>query len=195
MLKRIVLSLVLAATATSVSWALFEKEEKRESAESAKMQLEQAPTAVQAAMKKAAGKAKITKVEKENEDGRTCYEAGWKVGDVDHEVVVSEAGHVMETEVSVIPDAVPKAVRMAARRRLPKGAKAEFEIKTVTLYEVAAMVDGKEIEMLVDPTGRVVELEADDEHDEVDADEEHEDEDGDEENDDDDDDHDEDHEE
>tara|TARA_A100001391_G_C5075396_1_gene279119 strand:+ start:797 stop:1378 length:582 start_codon:yes stop_codon:yes gene_type:complete len=188
MLKRIVLSLVLATTATSVSWALFEeREEKSESSESAKIQLDQTPAAVQKAIRKAAGKAKITKVEKETDDGRTCYEAGWKVGDVDQEVVVSKTGDVMETEMAVTADAVPAAVRKAAAKHSPKGATTKFELKTVTLYEIEVMVDGHETEMLVDATGRVVELEADDEHDEVDADEEHEDDDDDDGDDDDDD--------
>lgn len=134
------------------------------------MKLDQCPGPVQNAIKKAAGSALVAEVEKEVEDGLTLYEAGWKVGDVDHEVVVNEVGDVMETEMAVSGGAVPAAVRKAAAKHLAEGAKAEFEVKHVVLYEIEVMVDGKEVEILVDPSGRVMELEADDDHDHEDHD-------------------------
>ncbi|QDV85718.1 hypothetical protein [Planctomycetes bacterium TBK1r] len=129
------------------------------------IKLTEAPAAVQEAIEKAAGSASISEIEQESDDGLTLYEAAWKVGDVDHEVVVNAAGHVMETEMVVAGDAVPAAVRATAAKHLPKGAKAEYEKKMIVLYEVEAVVDGKEVEFLVDPSGRVMELEADDDHD------------------------------
>ena len=169
-MKRIALSLALAATAATASWALVAaQDEKHESAKSAKMKLDQAPAPVQTTIKKAAGSASVAEIEKEDEEGVVIYEAAWKVGDVEHEVMVNEAGHVMAMEATVSGDAVPAAVRQAAMKHLPKGAKAEFESMTVMLYEVIATVDGKEVEMLVDPSGRVVTLEADDDHEDHDG--------------------------
>ena len=194
-MKRIVLSLAIVAAASTASWAVFAADkkdkhsDKKEAAESTMMKMDEAPEAVQAAIKKAAGKASIEEVEKETEDGLTLYGAGWKKNGVDHEVVVNADGQLMEKEKSVSGDGVPAAVRKAAMKNLPKGAKAEFELKTVMLYEVEAMVDGKEIEMLVDPSGRVVKLTAaeeneDDEADDDDDDDNDEDEDEDEDEDD-----------
>ncbi len=179
-MKRIALSLALASMAVAASWALVaEQGEKHEHAGPSMIKLDQAPAAVRKAIKKAAGSTVVAEVEKETEDGVTLYEAGWKEGDVDHEVVVNEVGQVMATEMSVSGDAVPKAVRKAAAKHLPKSAKAEFELKQVVLYEVIAMVDGKEVELLVDPSGRVMELEADDEHEDHDGEDEDDDDDDD----------------
>lgn len=170
------LTLLLSCISLSAAWAV---QPVSESAEEAKdmIAIASVPQAVQQAIKKAAGSVAIAEVEKEDDDGVTIYEAGWKVGEVDHEVMVNEAGHVMATEMSVSGAAVPEAVRKAAAKHLPQGAKAEFEVKHVVLYEIEAMVDGKEIELLVDPSGRVMELEADDDHQDHDGDEDHDDDD------------------
>lgn len=197
-MKRTALSLVMIAIAASTTVALIAAEnekkqskhegsekhqsaEKHEASEAIIIKIDQAPTAVQAAIKQVAGSATVIQVEKETEDGIILYEAGWKVGDVEHEVVVSKHGDVMVKEMAVGTDAVPETVRKAAMKHLPKGAKAQFELMNVTLYEIEAMVDGKEIELLIDPSGRLIEFEADDDHDDDDhdddddEDEEHED--------------------
>tara|TARA_R110002072_G_scaffold303004_1_gene491219 strand:+ start:17793 stop:18335 length:543 start_codon:yes stop_codon:yes gene_type:complete len=163
-MKRIIATAAVCTIGLSTAWALKPHNHEGHDAEATKMKLSNAPTAVQTAIKSAAGSATVIDVEKETEDGITLYEAAWKVGDVDHEVNVNEAGEVMETEMSVSGDAVPAAVKSAAMKHLPKGATAEFEKKMVVLFEIEAMVDGKEVEMLVDPSGRVMELEADDDH-------------------------------
>ena len=167
------LALLTVCFAATAVLAMRPDDEKDESGEppATMIKLNEAPAAVQQAIKKAAGSASIAEIEQESDDGLTLYEAGWKVGDVDHEVVVNSAGHVMETEMVVTGDAVPAAVRATAAKHLPKGAKAEYERKMIVLYEVEAVVDGKEVEFLVDPSGRVMELEADDDHDD---DQEHE---------------------
>lgn len=170
-MKRIIATAAVCTIGLSSAWALKPDHHEGHEAAATKMKLTDAPTMVQTAIKTAAGSATVTDVEKETEDGLTLYEAAWKVGDVDHEVNVNEAGEVMETEMSVSGDAVPAAVKAAAMKHLPKGATAEFEKKMVVLYEIEAMVDGKEVEMLVDPSGRVMELEADDDHEDEDEDE------------------------
>jgi hypothetical protein len=174
-MKRTVFSLAAAAIAASATMALVaaaaEKKhtDQQQAAEVTMIKLDRAPSAVQAAIKQAVGSAKVATVEKETAGGVTMYEAAWKVGEVDHGVVVNNLGDVMEKEMAVSGKAIPKAVRKAAMKRLPKGAQAEFELKTVMLYEVEAMVNGKEVELLVDPSGRVLELEADDDHEDHDG--------------------------
>ena len=151
-MKRIALSIVMITVAASATWALFAAErepkdsKKGEADKPTMMKLDQAPTAVQAAIKQAAGAAEVTEIEKEIDGEETLYEAAWKVDDVDHEVVVNKLGDVMATEMTVSMDAVPEAVREAAKEQLPKGAKTEFELTTIVLYEVKAMVDDKEVE-------------------------------------------------
>ena len=164
-MKRLLYSMLAALTVFSAAWAMKPAEEQGGD-ESVKMTLAQAPPAVQKAIQSAAGSATVTEVEKETEDGFTLYEAAWEVGGVEHEVNVNEAGEVMETEIAVAADAVPAAVKTAAMKHLPKRTKPEFEKKMIVLYEIIAMVDGKEIEFLVDPSGRVMELEADDDDEE-----------------------------
>jgi uncharacterized membrane protein YkoI len=175
-MKRMLYSMFAALTVFSAAWAMKPAEDEGGD-ESIKMTLAQAPPVVQKAIQAAAGSATVSEVEKETEDGITLYEAAWEVGGVEHEVNVNEAGEVMETEMTITADAVPAAVKAAAMKHLPKGTTPEFEKKVIVLYEIIAMVDGKEIEFLVDPSGRVMEVEADDDH------EEHEGEDDDEEGD------------
>lgn len=169
-MKRIIATAAVCTIGLSTAWALKQDHHEGQEAEVTKMKLTDTPVAVQTAIKAASGSATVTVVEKETKDGLTLYEAAWTVGDVDHEVNVNEAGEVIETEMSVSGDAVPAAVKAAAMKHLPKGATAEFEKKMVVLYEIEAMVDGKKVEMLVDPSGRVMELEADDDLDEDDGD-------------------------
>lgn len=177
-MKRLLYSMFAALTVFSAAWAMKPAEEDGGD-KSTKMTLTQAPRAVQKAIQSTAGSATVSEVEKETEDGITLYEAAWKIGGVEHEVNVNEAGEVMETEMTVTADAVPAAVKAAAMKHLPKGATPEFEQKMIVLYEIISMVDGKEIEFLVDPSGRVIELEADDEHEEHERDDDDNDEEGD----------------
>ena len=170
-MKRTSVIVAVGLVALSTAWAINAEEKEEQESTAEKMSLSEAPSVVQEAIKTAVGSATVTDIEKETEDGLTLYEAGWKVGDVEHQVSVNAEGEVMESEADVSGDAVPKAVQAAAKRLLPEGAKPEFEKKMVVLYEVAAMVAGKEVELLVDPSGRVMELEADDDDDEDDDDE------------------------
>ena len=82
-----------------------------------------------------------------------------RVDGVEHEVSVSEAGDILETEKVVASELVPPGVLQAAQKHMPEGGEPEFEMKSVILYSVETEVNGKEVEILVDPTGRLMELE------------------------------------
>jgi uncharacterized membrane protein YkoI len=131
-----------------------EKEEKGDGAES----LDKAPAAVQEAVKKAAGENKIKKFSKEDEDGKTSYEAQFEVKGVDHSVKVSEAGAVLEEEMDVeaasLPEAVTKAVTEAHKDAKVKEAEM-VKAGGETFYEIEVM-DGKtERELKVTADGKV----------------------------------------
>ena len=167
-MKRIAL-LMSALACVALSAALSVQAENEEADESEEtIALADVPERVQQAIKRVAGDANVTEVEKEDDHGLTLYEAAWKDGDVEHEVVVNATGAVMETEQVVNAKQVPKAVRDAAAKHLPKSATPEFERKRIILYEVEAMVDGKEVGFLVDPSGRIMELEISDDDDDDD---------------------------
>ncbi len=72
-----------------------EKEEKNE----VKMSFAEAPAAVQAALTREAGGAKIEKVDKETRDGKTVYEADAMSGGKNWEIVVDEQGTVISKKV------------------------------------------------------------------------------------------------
>ncbi|MDV6033236.1 MAG: hypothetical protein F9B45_24740 [Phycisphaera sp. RhM] len=165
MLKRTLIAVGLCVAVGSTVWALNQDgaQEHEDSGEKV-VKLADTPAAVQSALKKAAVGATIDEIEMDTEDGVTIYEASWKVIGVEHEVSVDETGQVLESEQVVTGDAVPKAVRDAVAKHMPKGGEPEFEMKSVVLYSIEAMVDGKEVEILVDPAGRLMELEADDDH-------------------------------
>lgn len=103
-------------------------------------------------------------IDKETEDGVTLYEASWEDDEVEHELVVTSDGFVMQVEHLVSGDDIPKAVRTAAKIKDTKVKTTVVEKKVITIYEVLTKVDGKEVEFLVDPLGRPIEIEVGNAH-------------------------------
>ncbi len=180
MKKRMVAVAILSVVAVSSAWAFQLNNEEDEGQETV-VTLAETPAMVQTAINKAVGGATVDEIDVEREDDITVYEASWKVDGVEHEVSVDSSGHVLETERVVSREAVPAAVRSAVTKHMPADANPEFELKSVMLYSVAAIVEGKEIELLIDPAGRLMELEAagdDGQSKEHEDEDEHEDDDG-----------------
>ncbi len=90
-------------------------------ADDANAAFSKAPTAVQAAVKKALGNRKMEEFTKEEIGKNTVYEAGFKVDDVDHAFVVSEKGDVLREEVDIDVSKVPVAVTNAVKKAHPDG--------------------------------------------------------------------------
>jgi hypothetical protein len=90
----------------------------------------------------------------EREDGVTVYEATWEIEGRLTEVVVTADGVLLEIE-EIVPEAsVPPAVLRTADELFPHAARRTYEKKLVVIYEVEAVIDGREREVLILPTGR-----------------------------------------
>ena len=122
------------------------------------------PRAVKKAVRHYAGDARVRKWERETDDGRVYYEAEWISGGTEHAAKVTSNGSLIELEHAVQAEDVPKAVRRAAARHLG-GRDHEYELKLIAVYEVEATVHGKEREILVWPTGDIVDDDDDDDDD------------------------------
>lgn len=123
------------------------------------------PPAAIAALQKLAGGADFTELERDREGGVTIYEAEWDVNGVQHEAAVLDDGTLLETEETVAAADAPAGVRAAIAKHFGD-AKVVVEKKMVVVYEIEAKVDGREKEIMVLPTGRVLEHgDDDDDHD------------------------------
>lgn len=155
---------------------------------SKEMRFNQLPSAAQKAIRALAGDAKITEVEQEKSRGATVYAAEWIVKGVEHEAVVTADGTLVETEVTIAADKAPAAVRATIAKRFGARAKVVVEKKTIVVYEVEGKVNGKELEILIFPTGQTHEEDGhddDDDHDDHDDDDDDDDHDHDDDDDDD----------
>ncbi len=117
---------------------------------------DQIPAPARMALQKLARGAKILEAERENEHGVLIFEAEWSEGGAKHEAAVTADGTLLETEETIPLDKAPKAVRDAVAKYL--GARAAVVVeKKIVLYEIEAKVDGREKELVILPTGRVIE--------------------------------------
>ena len=124
---------------------------------SEQVELKDIPEAAKNAIQKAAGDAKEIECEAITEAEVTVFEGAWMVGDVKTEVTVSKAGDILSQESSLKLEQLPEALRPMAKKFAGKD-ELKLERKTVVLYELEVVRDGKTIEILVDATGRQVKV-------------------------------------
>ena len=139
---------VLGAGAAAVVWA----------AEDEKIELDKAPVAVQAAVKKAVGDGKLAALIKESEDGKTVYEAEFAIGDKDHSVKIAESGEVLEEEAEVALDALPAAVLAGVKTKYADGKVEDATMVKAggkTSYELTVKVGETEHDLIVDASGAI----------------------------------------
>ncbi len=154
-----------------------ESEGKEETSE--EIELKDVPEAARKAIQKAAGDAKEIECAAITEAEFTVFEGAWMVGDLKMEITVSKAGDVLSQESSLKLDQLPDALHPMATKFAGKD-ELKLERKTVVLYELEVLRDGKTIEILVDATGREIEImvvgedEDEDEDEDMDDDEEEE---------------------
>ena len=147
------------------------EESEGEEATSEKIELKDVPKSARKAIQKAAGDTKEIECVAITEAEVTVFEGAWMVGDVKMEITVSKAGDVLSQENSLKLDQLPEALRTMATKFAGKD-ELKLEAKTVLLYELEVIRDGKTIEILVDATGREIKvIVGGDEEDEVDMDE------------------------
>jgi len=108
------------------------------------------PEAVQSALQKNNPNAKEVKWEKEKGN----YEAGFEVSKTDHSVLIDASGSIIETEVEISIDALPKNARTYVTQKYPgkkiKEAAKITDAKGVVTYE--AEVTGKDL--IFDASGK-----------------------------------------
>jgi hypothetical protein len=138
---------------------------------SEKIELKDVPESARNAIQKAAGDANKIECEAITESEVTVFEGAWMVGDVKMEIIVSKDGDVLSQEKSLKLDQLPESLRTMATKFAGKD-ELQLEAKTVLLYELEVIRDGKTIEMLVDTTGREIKVVVgEDDEDEEDMDE------------------------
>ncbi len=164
------------------------EESEGDEATSEKIELKDVPKSARKAIQKAAGDVKEIECEAITEAEVTVFEGAWMVGDVKMEITVSKAGDVLSQEKSLKLDQLPEALRTMATKFAGKD-ELKLEAKTVLLYELEVICDGKTIEILVDATGREIKVsvggdEEDEDEEDMDEDEDEDEEDMDEDEDD-----------
>jgi len=135
-----------------------------------KIELSQAPQAVQDAILKIAGNNPIKEVEEEIEDGVATYEAEYMVGDVEHSIECTATGEIIELEHSIAPESLPAAALKKINKLYPGAQIKEAEAVQVFFYELEIVHNGMKKEIKVCATGDIED--DDDDHDDHDDDHE-----------------------
>jgi uncharacterized membrane protein YkoI len=135
--------------------------------------IEQVPEPARTVLLTLAGNAKITKAERERENGTLVFEAAWVTNGTKHEAAVTADGTLIEREEIILVEKAPAAVRTAIATHFGANAKVVVKKKMMVVYEVEGKIKGELEELLVFPTGRVIE-EPDGDDDDDDDDDDHE---------------------
>lgn len=104
----------------------------------------------------------ITKLEKEEVDGKVIYDVEAKMKDKDVEYDVAADGKVLSSEETVPYASLPAEVQASVRRYFnsDEGLKTSREIENgKTFYEVEGKKDGATVELKFSETGAIVEEE------------------------------------
>ncbi|CAN5358165.1 hypothetical protein BH09PLA1_BH09PLA1_24010 [soil metagenome] len=139
-----------------------------------KIALGEAPAAVQAAVKKVAGDQKLDKLVKETDEGKTVYEAEFKVNGAAHSAKISETGEVLEEEMDVQAAELPQPVRDAVSKKFPDGKITRAEMARANgkaMYEIHVQSGKDTHELVVNAAGQVQEEKKSDEDDKDEKDE------------------------
>jgi len=92
-------ALGLTVAALTFGCQSMNKEHEDEEGDEVQMTLDQVPPAVREGLQREAGGAAITKVDKENEHGRTGYEVDVKIDGKNWEIVVDENGKLISKKL------------------------------------------------------------------------------------------------
>jgi uncharacterized membrane protein YkoI len=129
-------------------------EEKEE-----KIPLDKVPKAVLKAVKNKFKDAKLVGAEKENENGKLVYEITIKHKDDSIEVIVTPEGKILACEKVIAVKDLPAAVLKAVEAKYPKADIKKAEEITADdkiTYEVLLLIDKKKLEVVLDPSGKIV---------------------------------------
>jgi hypothetical protein len=123
-----------------------------------KLKLEELPAAVQAAVKEQTRNAKLIGLSSEKEKGKTVYEIETKVNGKSRDLLLDQAGTVVETEEEVDMDSVPAPAKAALQKRSREGTISKIEKVTAgkaISYEATIKTKaGKTVEFAVTADGK-----------------------------------------
>lgn len=125
----------------------------------------QVPRAVHEAFQKAYPNAKEVKYKEEISEGKAAYEIEFKEKGKEIEALYSPEGVLIETEEEIKITELPEAIVQTIKKDYPKATLKEAE-KTiqpdgkVSGYEVEIKEGGKEIELELDASGKILKSEA-----------------------------------
>jgi len=127
-----------------------------------KIQQSDLPPAVQQTVAKEKGRFSISGFEQETENGRTIYEAKFKIpgspNKTDKSIGMDANGSIIEVEEVIAKSALPRAVLQGLNAQAANGKIVKF--KTITkngqlvAYEANVMKGGKKSEVQVGPDGK-----------------------------------------
>ena len=125
-----------------------------------KVPLDKVPPAVTKAVKARFPGGALKQAEKEVDDGKTIYEINLEHAGSTIDVSLQEDGTIISIEKEIAAAELPRPVRDALRAKYPKGTvkKAEDVIEDGKhVFEVILNVGDKQREVVLDPSGKVVE--------------------------------------
>lgn len=136
--------------------------------EEKKIALTEAPSAVQAAVRRFVGANPISETTREIDDGVTEYEVEYRVNGVAHSISLAVGGELLEHERTIATTTLPAATRTALTKRFPNATVQAAEAVETHSYEIRLVRNGKPIEVTVLATGEIEEVESDDDNDDDD---------------------------
>lgn len=124
----------------------------------------QVPKGVLEAFDKAYPNAKEVEFEKEMFEGKPAYEVEYKENGREYEAMYDANGILLQTEEEIEPEALPGSISQAVTNAHPKARIKEAEKLmspdgTVTGYEVEIKQGGKELELELDTSGKILKTE------------------------------------
>lgn len=156
--------LVTAALSVTLATSLW--------ADDQEVKFSELPAKVQTAASALLKGAKVTEVEIEKEDGKVEYEIEFIKDERETCIKLDATGKLLETETEIEIKEAPAPVQATIKKTMgEKGELEELEkvvVDGVVSYEAEIEIGEKEIEMLIDPSGKILkkEVEEDDDDDE-----------------------------
>jgi uncharacterized membrane protein YkoI len=125
-----------------------------------KVPLDKLPKPVTAAVKAKFPDAELKGAEKEEADGKTIYEVSLKSKGSDYDVSLTPEGQIIEIEKTIAAKDLPAAVVKGLDQKYPKATiklAEEISKDNKTNYEVIIeTADKKKLEVVLDPTGKIL---------------------------------------
>jgi uncharacterized membrane protein YkoI len=123
-----------------------------------KVKLEDLPAAVQTTVKEQTRDATLIGVSTEKEKGKTVYEIETRLGGKGRDLVLDQAGTVVETEEEIDVNAVPAPAKAALQKRASGGTLSKIEKvtagRTVSYEGTIKTKAGKSVEYAVTADGK-----------------------------------------